>query len=427
MVWAETAKHRAADAAASRRSARPGARTCLLVATLLSACTSADKRTVNETKVRAKPPPAENTENTADRGWTRAEWLRAVSGYVADPATMPRLATSRAAFEQIVTTRAWLELDGPTFEREGLELLGFFPAIKRLTAALLSNGGTVDEVAAVGLYALDVYGAMVRAGVDFVDGLPAADPTRETRLSGLDELRLGAAIHLCGLFSVLLGASERYRTPAFDKFVQPASYAIYSREALQLILATLDEKIAPRVPAALRPTYERIRAVVASQHDAREATPSASRVTYEGLESAGLTPRPPFQPVVSTTGGFSVEIGPVALIKRVDTRRPDGRVVSQHWIEAKHGEVDFQAMCLDDRSEADLIESFARVPGSVAERPQLPGTWFRIEAPQREGRIRITTVGQRGCLASVEGPRGQVPTALVEPFLLSLRPAPSAP
>ena len=128
--------------------------------------------------------------------------------------------------------------------------------------------------------------------------------------------------------------------------------------------------------------------------------------------------------IISNTGKYAVDIGPGGIAKRIETSLADGNKNVQHWIELQDGETPFNAVCIDGESESTLVSTFMKMDGIVAQQSKHPGHWFEIKRAGREGRMRILAIDGRGCMASVEGPTGQVPTARIEPFLLSLRSVP---
>jgi len=387
----------------------------LLLPLTLAACGRAKSRTA------AQASPA---DSAAD-GWTRAEWLAAAEGFIADPTTLPRLAdpATRPLFQRLVSTAAWREVDVKLFEGNGEEIMRFLPTIKRLTLLLLARG-TVNEVLALGLYTHEVYPALIGSGLAFVDRLPADDSSRIHRLAGLERMRLGAAIDLCGILYVSVSASEDARAAAVAKLMNAASYGHHSREGLQLIVATLDEKLLPSVSAGLRKTYQAIREIVAQEHGKRaESRQSVTRTTYQGIGSSLVDPGKSTT-VVSATGGFSVAGGPAALAMRVEVPMADGSTGVQHRVELQDGETLFAVACLDGKTESELVANMQTVGNLAARTSPHPGQWFTLDAGGREARLRFTTIAGRGCMASAEGPSGQVPGDRADAFLASLRAAP---
>lgn len=372
---------------------------------------------------RSKAPSEESRVATSSVAWTRAEWLQAVDGFIANPATMPRLGdpTSGAVFDKLVSTDAWLKFDGTDFKEHGEELIRFFPAFKKL--AILMSKTTVNELVALNLYGLDVYRSFINAGIAFIEQLPD-DSTREARLHGINTVRLGAAMEVVALLYIAVDASDRYRATVIAKLTDAASYSYHSREGLQLILATLDEKLLPTVQPKLRESYSKIRAVVAQEYGSRSETPGLTRTTYQGLGPPSLSftkPSTPQTTVVSITGRYSVGLSS-GTAKRVEEVQSNGMIGVQHWIEWQDGETKFESVCIDGTPESTLAAGFQGFEGLVARESQHPGKWFTMNANGREGHYRILTIGGRGCIATVEGPSGQVPSARAEAFLLSIKP-----
>lgn len=366
-------------------------------------------------------PAAAVNQQPASAEWTRKEWLQAAEAIIAAPATMPRLGdpTTRAQFEKLVTTEAWLKVDGTLVQQNSEEVLRFFPISKKLMMLLMSQAA-LDELIAMQLYVFDVEMAFIAAGMDFLARLPATDESRQARLGGLEISQRGGAITIGGILYTAMGASEATRALVVTKLTNPASYAYLSREALQLVVATLDEKMLPSIRPALKKSYQEIRDVVAREHGNRAQAPSPRRTTYQGMGAAISQTAT----IVSTTGHFSVSIGPAGLAKRVELESPDGSIRVQHWIELQDGETKFEAVCADGVPASELVELFQRMEGVTVQASKQPGTWLTTNHRGREGHARIMTIGGRGCVASVEGPSGQVPAARAEAFLLSLQAAP---
>lgn len=361
-----------------------------------------------------------------DALWSRAEWLAAARAVLADPENRPRMgnATTGALFEKLVSTRPWLARAGERIDAQAMEeTLAFFPVIKMLMT-LYGTRGTVDEVVALSLFMRDVNEAFVAMGNAYIDGLPDDDTTKQVRREGLAKVQLGAAISVCGLFYTIQSASPAYQELALTKLNDPAWYAFLSRQGLQLTLATLDERVLPTIGASLKERLAGVRAVIAKVHAAYgDDSAEAERVVYEGIGSEADETIGPVS-VVSHTGGFSVDLFSAALVKKVERKDASGEQEVQHWIELQLGDAKFEAVCMDGVSEQQLRAQFSSMDGVVAETSSHPGAWFTIASPSSEGRMRITTIDKRGCLASVQGPEGKVPTPMVEPFLLSLRAAP---
>ncbi len=355
--------------------------------------------------------------------WTRAEWLTAAGGFAANPATMPSLADprSRPLFEKLVSTEAWLALDQADFQRDAEELLGFFPAVKKLMVVLMAKGAA-DDLTALAIYELDVHRAITRAALRFVDDLPADDPTLPVRRAGLDQVRLAAAIEVCGLLYLATNADEAQRTRAIATLTTPQTYELHSADGLQLVLATLDERLLPRLAPRLGASYRRVREVVARAH-AKAEVPSPTRTIYQGMgpPSRDLTK---LATVVSTSGRFSVELSPAALAKRIETKLNDGSTMVQHWIEFQDGDARFEAACLDGAAESTVVESIENMAGVTRRPSPHPGHWFTVKNDAREGWMRLLAIPNRSCIVSVEAPGGRVPEARAEAFLLSFKAVP---
>jgi hypothetical protein len=228
---------------------------------------------------------------------------------------------------------------------------------------------------------------------------------------------LGSAMSVCELLYFARDASAERRDAAFDRLTEATTYARHSGATLQLILATLDEGLLGADDTRFRSRYEDVRAVVAAAHAQR---PPEVRVTYQGMPPPG-----PMTLVgqmrTSTTG----VIGPSgALAKRVEMTGADGTVVVQHLIEGQMGDVTLEAACIEGVSEAKLLSGMASQDGtSEIVRPE-PGHWFDMQRDGRLSRMRITTLHDRACVASIEAPPGEVPEALFDAFPASLRLAP---
>jgi hypothetical protein len=329
--------------------------------------------------------------------WTRAQWLQAADEVAAEPLG------SRAKLDKLLATDAWRKLDRSAFAPNS-DVLQFFPAFKKLTFALAATGA-VDDVIALGLYSLDVYRAMFVAGADFLAQLPPAD--RATRAAGLDKMRFAMALEVCGLLQSGTHASKYARRELIATLSEPGRYSDHTTEGLQLILATIDEHYADA-------PYLPIRDDVAREHAQRPR----SNTTYQGL--AHVT-QIGMRRLVSRTGGFSVEIGQGALAKRVEVAQADGTTKVQHWITLLEGQTTFDAACFDGKTESDLVAHMSAAPGMRAV-PELPGR-FTMQANGRDARIRILTIGARGCIVSCEGPSGSFPATRADAFVQSIKPA----
>ncbi|MCP4445051.1 MAG: hypothetical protein GY811_06860 [Myxococcales bacterium] len=393
-----------------------------LLGLVLASCNGSPAKSNSATKSPEPTSPSNALHATTSEDWTRAEWLRAADGFLAKPETMPRLnnPASRPLFEKLITTDAWLNHDWRIFEGDGAaDLMRFFPTIKKLTMTFMSLNA-IDEIVALSLNNLDVYRAFIHSGTDFIARLPAGDATKSNRQAGLDKVRLGAAIGVCGLLYLVIDASDEFQAAAFDRLAQPSSYSFHSREGLQLILATLDGLIKSG-SSGLRTRYKSARSVIAAEYGKRGESASSRRVTYQGLGRAALD-LSKLETVVSTTGKFSVELGPGGLASRVELDQPDGSTSVQHRIELQHGDSRFEAVCLDGQTEEALAAQFMQM-GLVAEESEQAGRWLVLNNPDKHVRMRVLSIAGRGCVASVEGPAGQVPPARIESFLVSLRAA----
>lgn len=357
--------------------------------------------------------------------WTRAQWLTVADDLHAKMSSGPVLADadSRVVFARLVTSDAWLRLDRSVFEGDA-EALRFFPTYKRLFMTIGASG-TKKDLVTLARYGLDVYASFIGAGVDFVSHLPEGDTTRAARQEGLDKVRLGAAIEVCTLLYIVIDAPGGIRAETLRALAQPAMYATHSREGLQLIMATLDEKLLPTISPGLRGAYQTVREVVAREHDARPESASATRTTYQGMGPPVLD-APRALTIVSKTGGFSVGfaavIGVEPLVHRDEIATANGARITQHAISYEIDEVTIEAMCFDELAEAQLVASMSSQPGASAYSSPLPGKWLAMNTPKRVGRMRIMTIGSRGCVASIEAPPGKLP-AFADQFLASLKAA----
>lgn len=347
-----------------------------------------------------KAPPAKDPPAPATSGWTRKEWLAAADRMTATPGTIPRDATE---LHKLVTTRAWMELDASSFA----EFVEFASSIKKLSMEI-GKRGSVDDLVALSLYTVDVNAAGVRAGVAFLATIPEADPTRSVRERGLEKLHLGSAIELCALLHVVGGAKAAVRDAALARLAEPGTYANLSRAPLQLILATLDEKILPSVDAALRAKYQGIRAAVAAAHSART---EPTTIVFQGTDGPAFAPRTVV--VVSTTGGFSISLGPVIGVVPIARRDADEHIISLQTLEGTL----FEAKCSDDIDVTDTATQISAIEGTTQRADKV----YVLKRKDRDGLVRIDTISGRGCVISAEGPREAFPAALAETFVASLR------
>lgn len=356
--------------------------------------------------------------------WTRAQWLAAVDGMLAPPVTLPRLddAEGHARFMQLVRPEPWSARGAEVFAEHGDELVAFFPAFKRVLLAY-GTQGSADEVLVLSMFGVDAFAAIIAAAEAHLARMPADEPTRATRLGGLDKMRLGAAIELCGVLYTATDGSPARRDAALAALAEPARYASHSREGLQLIQATLDEQLLPEIRAELRTAYQAIRATVVRAQADRPAPTTGRRTTYQGI---GKFAQRPATRLVSRTGGFSVEIGPAAIAKRVDISRADGATLTSHAIELQDGAVRFDVVCFDGASEASLVALTRPSPTQRANPSALPGSWSVDRTDANEHRSRIVSLGDRGCIAEVAGPAAGFPGDRADAFLGSLAPVPAA-
>ena len=352
---------------------------------------------------------------------TRAAWfveveaLAASSGGPSEPAWRARLA-------RIVSTTAWKTLPADAFAKAADEIVRFFGAYKQLMVTV-GTRGTADDVVDVGMLGIDAYGAILTSAGTFLDALPVDAPTRSVRAAGLEKMRLGAAVEVAGLLYVILDALPPRRDAVLARLRSPATSAMLSREGLQLVLATLDERLLPRADAAMRAGYAAVREAVASAYAQRPAAPSTTRTTYQGMGPQVAT-LPLSTRVVSTTGGFSVELGPAALAKRVEIGPAGGPSQVQHWIELQDGDTKLEAACLDGTTDATLGQQLVRGAGAVPHDMGEPGMWLAIDRDGRASRIRVLALGGRGCFASIEGPAATYSMDRADAFLRSLRAEP---
>ena len=263
----------------------------------------------------------------------------------------------------------------------------------------------MNDVIALGLYTLDVYRALFVAGGDFIAQLPPED--RAKRVGGLDKMRFAMAIEVCAMLQMGTDASEDTRRKMIAKLSEPARYSEHTTEGLQLILATIDEHLTDA-------RYQAIRDVIAREYAPRPH----SHTTYQGIPRPTQTAT---RRLVSRTGGFSVEIGQGALAKRVEVAQADRTTAVQHWITLLDGQTTFDAACFDGTTESDLAARLADL-ADVHPTPEEPGR-FAMQANGRDGRFRILTIGARGCVVSVEGPSVGFPSARVDAFVRSIKPA----
>ncbi len=336
---------------------------------------------------------------------SRTAWFAAVDAYVASP--------GRAQLTALLDSDVWRSLPRDAFAKDPGEVVRFFPATKMLIDTVRARG-TVDDVLRVALFNLDAYQAILLAADDFIAALPADDPTRSVRVRGTDKMRLGAAIELAGTLYVTLDPSLR-RDEVLARLASPATYATFSREGLQLLVATLDERVLPMVEASRRAAYVAVRDTIAKEHARRPEPSSDVRTTYQGVDGTTLGPAR----IVSTTGKFSVELTPGALAKRVELAPG----IVQHWIELQDGEARFEAACFDGVSDASVVAQL-RGTGAIPTDMGEPGTWLALDRDGRASRIRVLPIAGRACFAALEGPAASFSFDRADAFLRSLRAEP---
>ena len=335
---------------------------------------------------------------------TRAAWLVAVDAYIASP--------SRPQLMALLDSDVWRTLPRDAFAKQPDEVARFFPALKKLMAGAAL--GTVDDVLRAGMFGLDAYQAILLAADDFLAKLPADDPTRRVRAGGVDKMRLGAALDVAGMLYVTLDPSPR-RDEGLARLADPATYATFSRDGLQLLLATLDERVIPMSETSRRTAYVAVRDTIAAEHARRPEPSSNIRTTYQGVGAA----KPGRARIVSTTGKFSVELNPAALVKRVEIAPG----VVQHWIELQEGDARFEAACMDGVTDVSIVSQL-RGAGAIPTDMGEPGTWLALDRDGRATRIRVLPIAGRACLASLEGPAASYSFDRADAFLRSLRAEP---
>ncbi|MFN0252198.1 MAG: hypothetical protein ACKV2T_35305 [Kofleriaceae bacterium] len=369
----------------------------LLLAVLVVACGKSESRAPP-----ADPPstPAKNGSAKDGTGMSRTEWVALADRLAAASGPIPR-----AKLDELVAAQTWKNVDAKSFE----EVLSFMPTAKRLYMAI-GERGSIDDLVALAVYTLDVDVATIRAGVAVVATFAADDTTRPVRERGLEKLRLGTAIDMCALLHVVSRATAPVRDTAFTRLAEPAIYRELSRVPLQLILATLDEKILPTVDPAIRTRYQTIREVVAAAHAART---EATETIYQGAEPPSFEPRTVV--IVSKTGGFTITMGPVTGGAPLAKRDGDDHVIAMTTIDGTL----FEARCSDDLDVKETAAQIAAVEGTTRRADNV----YVLKRPKHAGLVRVESVGGKGCLISVEGPQDKFPMALAEMFVSSLRAA----
>lgn len=370
----------------------------LLVFALAVGCRQSETRPPDQKDQKDQKDPKPEQAPTATTGWSRAEWLKVAQRISTTPGP-----TDAADLQKLVTTEAWKQLDADTFS----EVLTFAPAVKQLYTAL-GQRGAIDDVVALSLYTVDVDVASVRAGAAFVAKIPEDDATRPVRERGLAKVKLGAAIEVCGLLHLATGAKPATRDAALTRLATPEIYADLSREPLQLILATLDEKLLPTIDTTVRPKYDAIRSSVLAAYRART---EPTTTVYQGSERPEFTPRTVV--VVSSTGGFSISLGPVTGVVPLARRDGDEHIISLGTMEGTQ----FEAKCADDIDVADTANQIAALEGTTQRADKV----YVLKRGDRDGLVRVDTIHGRGCVISAEGPRATFPATLAEVFVASLR------
>ena len=160
--------------------------------------------------------------------------------------------------------------------------------------------------------------------------------------------------------------------------------------------------------------------MVAAAYAGRTEPPSPTQLTYQGIAPAAPDPSHPTT-IVSIGGGYAVDVDRSALAWRVDVTGAAGQPLAQHWVEARDGEVRFEAACFDGMTEAALVTQSQGLPGATLVPSSVPGTWITFASADNAGAVRILSIAGRGCVAIVEGPPAQLDAARGDAFLTSLR------
>ncbi len=345
--------------------------------------------------------------------WSQADWLEAgaaLEGVIKRAQLGDE--RGRALFDRFVTAGVW---HGAQFQRDGDRMVAAFPVLKQVQVALVL-AAAADELPRLLRCSIELSEVFLAAGEAFLAALPPEDPSRANRLGGLDRMRLGLAMTVIELLYAARAAGAGVRDAAIAFVEAPARLARLSDTGLQLVVATIDEHLSPADEA-----LQRLRAALVAEQGRRPVS-DGPKVTYQGIP-----PPPPLltrsMPQRSPTGGFVVDAPPWLLVKRVDGARVDGAPDSAHWVEGRIGGVVMESMC-SDAVTADELD--ARVSGLASARPlraDESGRWYTLDDGAHRGRMRITTIAGRGCVASIEGPAAELPAALLESFPRSLRAA----
>ncbi len=339
----------------------------------------------------------------------RAAWLREVATYVAAPPSIPRLSDPEGArhFEALVSEPAWLSYDPDNLIADVGDALAFFPASKKLSRAL-HHLNAADEGVLLILYMDRVNAAMRAAGAAIVRQEERTGVPQDGRLAGLERMRVGAAMELCGLLNAIPAASAPIAERALARLADAATYADHSTASLQLLLATIDGPAG----AAMRGRLGPVREVIAAAH-ARAAAASPAAIEYEPLPlPRSLEP----QPVVSRGGGFEITVGPGALLWRAT--RPRGPAYHLEW---RDDALLVEVSCQEGATAADFESAFTAMGAT----PRPGGDAGRLRATRGgdELSIRILSIANRGCVAAAQAPAGTVPAARRDAVVDTLRAA----
>ena len=364
--------------------------------------------------------PATTKANQGAPALSRAEWLAAVAGYAADPSTLPRRSDSegRARFDALLNLDVWASVGATDFVEAAPDIAAFQQGLRQLAMSAVSAQAH-DEFMRIGLFMHESHPPLFAAMATHLATLSPEDQAK--RRGGIDKMQVGAAEVVCGVLHDLaagVGDSDTRMMIAQD-LAEASSYRHMGREALQLVLATIDERILPSNPAAT-PMLAPVRSVIATEFAARPPAPGPVRTIYEAFGAPTFETSPTLV-AVSHTGEFSVAMGALALIARVATTQADGRVTVMHRIAYEIGGTTFSAICMNGVTAQQWLTAFGQQPGACTVMSTLPGAWLTIATAELFGAFRFLDVGSRGCLASVEGPPGAVPPGTIDAFLGSLR------
>jgi hypothetical protein len=327
---------------------------------------------------------------------SRAEWI-------AEANKLVTASDWRAQFDRLVTADTWRTLDVAAFTSP--EVLQLFGVIKRLYFATAERG-TADDLVALAMFTIEAELAFLRGGEAFIATFPTDDPTRAVRVGGLEKVRLGIAIELCSVLYELPRAAKS-RDAALARLATTEPYTLLSRDTLQLVLVTLDEKILPGVSAEMRAKVQAVRDTIAAVQKTR---PEPSKRTYQPYEAPSYTART--VTTVSTTGGFSVALGPAIGVQPL--AYTEG---IEHWVHltVMDGPT-FEVRCSEDIDAADTAKQIGALEGATRRADNV----FVLKTARREGLIRVETLGEKGCLISVEAEPGRM-SPLADAFVASFR------